>query len=1473
MKHLFFKTSINGAWSFRKWVGKVFGGGGGGGGGGGKPQQPPPTRLEPPKLGDYQIYSSFSNAEIVDLLCEGPIHGLVNSYGKDVDGKDILQGIYYDNNPIAIGSQSDNDSFELFNEDVSISNKIKEFASTIAQNTSADKGSNFFKNFFTLREGSKDGKIQYFGTNQNISYLSTNKNTILISVTQFGHNYNKKKRNGIGPGLKFLNPITDTVEYELPNFYASSWQNTNNKFKKFIYKENAGEAIFDQEIHWNNNTINDSSSIITIAKSNFQKLLNDKSVNEYEKLIIKNKLTEIEDIRSTSSLYHTIQTSSLKWAESVQMDTAINKKILYIVKISKTFDRKTFKTLGLESGEDPVCIDSNNKLKNFKFYFENLLTGKAIEFYDCIIPEINNNNEYTGRIYGFYAFFITCQTEQKSFQIDKGPSLENALSMITDVIKGIRSVPHIINKSTISTSLIDMLSETGPLRFKFTNNDGSSIPKEIKYNYSNVTCEIKKGSHNQKPLSLFNKVYLDYEYNSKLLGPFRKKGTVRRFREKYLMLKPEAITKPSLTGGAPRLYIDEAGEFEGSLDNKRAAGGSFHAGKSIFDEDAIYSTHVVENEEVDSVFISLQIAELKDTLTKQMDIDGSAKAKSTEPSKLDQYDNYEHPNKRAQIGTELPTLVTIRVETGKIKNENFYNKKNYTYTIYGYIPSPVIIDFGSPVNKSNFDFISSNKPMDSPFVLPKLLTSENPTEVKRYIRIYKVSTETNSVLIRKEVYLSKVTEIINSKFSYPYSVLIGNKIDARSLSSIPSRSYDCRLKNIKVPQNYTIIKNGYDVRYQNSKKEYESKSDKEIIYDGDWNGKFKMGWTDNPAWILYDLLTNKRYGLGQYLDESQINVWELYKIGRYCDAVDDNGFFLGVPDGRGGLEPRFSCNILFNESIKIFDAINVVANLFRGSIFFSNSEINFVDDRPREPIALFTNSNVKDGNFNYISNKKDDIFNIVEVAYLDKNDNFKTKIEFVEDPDDIRNRGPQRTVINTMGVTSKSMARRIGQHAIWQTTKENQGVEFSAGLESLLCRPGDLIVIEDDLKNRKINYGRILDIDINNRQLRLDNPYDENNFNGYIELYTPTGRKTKEELTNLANLRRSRFASFEVNSSFKSSEYSSLIGKYSFSRYEGTKAFYTGQNNNIKTFCYYDEDLNGWVFSTGLAFQKNNIYDKVLSNVTTANIELITGLFKYNRNQQRPQGQELIKGAQLKNKFSFPLEVQSHGGIFDDEINTQGVRQISKYQISGVITNILDGAIVTLHEDNFNLNLLKFVQPGSPYRCPLKNVDNQIYKVISVREEMQNEYKIVATKYDTGKWSLIENDVFIENQEQIFYDKTPNKILQSLPAPHSLYLDTLRETSSNFSITGSFKVNKGNLFYIKLENKAVNFSYEETTSNKSFNITGLNDLGMYELTVQNISQNSQSLNSFPSQIQKFIGYEKTDLSDYDRPFIQNFTII
>ena len=330
-----------------------------------------------------------------------------------------------------------------------------------------------------------------------------------------------------------------------------------------------------------------------------------------------------------------------------------------------------------------------------------------------------------------------------------------------------------------------------------------------------------------------------------------------------------------------------------------------------------------------------------------------------------------------------------------------------------------------------------------------------------------------------------------------------------------------RLKRVLVPSNYyPLAPDGKDKRRYKTSTEFEAATAESLqIYKGNWDGTFKEAWTDNPAWVLFDMLVDYSYGLGSFIDASQVNIWELYKIGRFCDAVDRNGAFVGVDNTYGGKEPRYAINVIMADKISVFDAINAISSVFRGNVFYANSYIDFTDDRLKIPLAEFSNANVKDGTFSYTNSRKDEEFNVVEVSYLDENDSFKPKIEYVENSDDIRKRGILRTTIDSFGVTSKAMAQRIGKHVLYATTNENQAVSFVGGLETLYLKPGDLINVNDELKTLQRNFGRVLDIDPELGKVWINEKFNENYFLGEITLFAPTGKSSYDDLLRIARTR------------------------------------------------------------------------------------------------------------------------------------------------------------------------------------------------------------------------------------------------------------------------------------------------------------------------------------------------------------------
>jgi small nuclear ribonucleoprotein (snRNP)-like protein len=299
------------------------------------------------------------------------------------------------------------------------------------------------------------------------------------------------------------------------------------------------------------------------------------------------------------------------------------------------------------------------------------------------------------------------------------------------------------------------------------------------FNFSNVSCQFKNGEEYQRSLNNFDKVFNDYLYDSRLYGPFDKQKNIQRIKldDKFA----NGIGNMSLTIAQSQLTQGS----EGSVDARTSDNYSdWNDENEKRDYESLSVTHTIENPFVDKVSVSIAVNSLSDTV---------------ETDKNDE--TMGGKGKALSAGAKVPSIVAVKIETGKITNGQKLEQQFYTYSIAGLIEGSCIIDFGSDYSeaenllKDSVKFIDGDNlkdaPLTQPFILPALVDGEEPSSTKRYIKIVKLSAETNSVLINKDIALAKVTEIIDQRFSYPFSAIAGVKLDARSFGSVPERSYDC----------------------------------------------------------------------------------------------------------------------------------------------------------------------------------------------------------------------------------------------------------------------------------------------------------------------------------------------------------------------------------------------------------------------------------------------------------------------------------------------------------------------------------------------------------------------------------------------------------------------------------------------------------------------------------------------------------
>lgn len=331
------------------------------------------------------------------------------------------------------------------------------------------------------------------------------------------------------------------------------------------------------------------------------------------------------------------------------------------------------------------------------------------------------------------------------------------------------------------------------------------------------------------------------------------------------------------------------------------------------------------------------------------------------------------------------------------------------------------------------------------------LTGDAPWD----IRVRRVTADAATASTQNRTVWESYAEIEDIKLSYPNSALVGIRVKASQFSSIPGRAYDVKLLKIQIPSNYDPVTREYT---------------------GSWDGTFNIAWTDNPAWVYYDLVTSERYGLGGFIPADQIDKWALYTVGRYCDEY--------VADGFGGTEPRFTCNLYLQSRAEAFKVINDLASIFRGMSYWAAGALTVTQDSPQDAAYLFTPANVINGIFNYVGASAKARHTVVLVTWNDPADFYRQKVEYVEDAAGILRFGIIESQVVAMGCTSRGQAHRLGKWILYTEKYESETVGFQTGLEGATCRPGQIIKVADPVRAGIRRGGRISSASVN--QITID---------------------------------------------------------------------------------------------------------------------------------------------------------------------------------------------------------------------------------------------------------------------------------------------------------------------------------------------------------------------------------------------------
>lgn len=333
------------------------------------------------------------------------------------------------------------------------------------------------------------------------------------------------------------------------------------------------------------------------------------------------------------------------------------------------------------------------------------------------------------------------------------------------------------------------------------------------------------------------------------------------------------------------------------------------------------------------------------------------------------------------------------------------------------------------------------------------------------VRARRVTPESTSGRIQDTINIKSCTEVMDYKQRYPNTALLYVEFDSRTFGSgsIPKVSVKTKGRIVQVPSNYNPITR---------------------TYTGVWDGSFKWEWTDNPAWVYYDLVTQNRFGLGHKVDASMVDSIALYEVAQYCDVLVDDG------TGSGNKKPRHTCNVYIQEQSDAYQVLRDIATIFNGMTYWNGNQFVAIADKqePLDNLPIFSRSNVVGGVFDYQAADDKSLYTSALVSYDDPANHYGTQVEGVWEQSEILRWGGERKVeISAIGCTDRGEAQRKARYTLL-TNMANRTVKFQTGLQGLndAILPGKLINVLDPLIGGREYTGRI--IVATGRVITLDRP-------------------------------------------------------------------------------------------------------------------------------------------------------------------------------------------------------------------------------------------------------------------------------------------------------------------------------------------------------------------------------------------------
>ncbi|HHJ4333044.1 TPA: host specificity protein J, partial [Citrobacter freundii] len=314
------------------------------------------------------------------------------------------------------------------------------------------------------------------------------------------------------------------------------------------------------------------------------------------------------------------------------------------------------------------------------------------------------------------------------------------------------------------------------------------------------------------------------------------------------------------------------------------------------------------------------------------------------------------------------------------------------------------------------------------------------------IRVVRDTADSTSQMLQNKTQVQAITEVIDARLRYPHTALLYVSFNAKSFSNIPKISCKPKGRVIRIPQNYDPIARAYS---------------------GTWDGTFKWGWTNNPAWIWFDILTEPRFGLGRRVTPAMLDKWELYRIAQRCDQK--------VPDGKGGsgTEPRFMFDVYIQAQADAWQVIKDIAAGFNGMTFWGNNMFNVVSDMPADTskLQILTRASVV-GKPTYSSGSEKNRYSSALINFSDPDNHYQDRTTAVMFPDLVKQFKFKQTQLTAIGCTRESEAQRRGGWAVYSNSLDRI-ITVQTGLDGFAYVPGTVFAFADERLSGRVYGGRV----------------------------------------------------------------------------------------------------------------------------------------------------------------------------------------------------------------------------------------------------------------------------------------------------------------------------------------------------------------------------------------------------------------